>query len=176
MPDEMIVELESAWRKDLIDLYNTGKTATLENNLLGKSTLKMLNDDYMQLQTTERSVIELRRLPLINNSYIICLVTTVYAPVPDSSVKFFTTSWQPLQSDALLKPVEREWFIKDDAPANTAAVIDIELVKYSLNADDNTLTAELTTPEYFDDETKARIKPFLKETPRIFTWKSGYYE
>jgi hypothetical protein len=176
MPDEMLVQLESPWRKDLIDLYKASKPATLENTLHGKSTLKMMTDDYLLLQTTERSTLEMRRLPLINNTFVICVVTTVYAPAADSKVCFYTTAWQPLTSDELLKPVEPAWFLMDVASPDAATSLDIQLVKYSLSADNNNITAEYTTPDYLDEETKAKVKPLLKGIPRVFEWKSGRYE
>ena len=55
MPDQYVPQLENAWRKDLIDLYNSGKEAKLKNTMNGFSTLKKLTDDYLLLQVTERS-------------------------------------------------------------------------------------------------------------------------
>ena len=54
MPDQYVPQLENAWRKDLIDLYNSGKEAKLKNTMNGFSTLKKLTDDYLLLQVTER--------------------------------------------------------------------------------------------------------------------------
>ena len=58
MPDQYVPQLENAWRKDLIDLYNSGKEAKLKNTMNGFSTLKKLTDDYLLLQVTERSTVE----------------------------------------------------------------------------------------------------------------------
>ena len=33
MPDQYIPQLENAWRKDLVDLYNSGKEAKLKNTI-----------------------------------------------------------------------------------------------------------------------------------------------
>ena len=64
MPDQYVPQLENAWRKDLIDLYNSGKEAKLKNTMNGFSTLKKLTDDYLLLQVTERSTVEMKLLPL----------------------------------------------------------------------------------------------------------------
>ena len=66
MPDQYVPQLENAWRKDLIDLYNSGKEAKLKNTMNGFSTLKKLTDDYLLLQVTERSTVEMKLLPLVN--------------------------------------------------------------------------------------------------------------
>lgn len=88
MPDQYVPQLENAWRKDLIDLYNSGKEAKLKNTMNGFSTLKKLTDDYLLLQVTDRSTVEMKLLPLVNDTYVVCMVTTVYGPIPDSQVEF----------------------------------------------------------------------------------------
>ena len=181
MPDVMIAQLEEAWRKDLVDLYKSGKNATLENTMQGRSTLLKLTDDYLLLQSTERSTVELKLLPLVNNTYIICLIETVYAPVADSRVSFYTTEWQPLNVDGIFTPVEENWFLKDidrlsleflDATSN----VDIYLVKYSLSAENVILTAEYMTPQVLDEESREKIAPLLKTGSKIYEWKSGRFE
>ena len=87
MPDQYVPQLENAWRKDLIDLYNSGKEAKLKNTMNGFSTLKKLTDDYLLLQVTDRSTVEMKLLPLVNNTYVVCMITTVYGPVPDDRLE-----------------------------------------------------------------------------------------
>ena len=179
IPNAFIVQLEEAWRKDLVDLYKSGKPAILENTMQGKSVLKKLTDQYLLLQSTESSTVELKLLSLVNNTHIICMVETVYAPVADSRVSFFTTEWRPLPSDDIFTPVAEEWF-RIDNPDETAweyfQQLNIFLVKYSLSDENETLTAEYMTPLFLDDETRQRVKPFLKADPKIYTWKSGRFE
>lgn len=176
MPDEHIPQLESAWRKDLIDLYNSGKEATLKNSMEGTSKLLKLTDNYLLLQVTERSTQEMKLLPLINNTNIICLVTTVNGPVADSRVDFFTTDWHPLATEGLLSPVTTEWFLKEDADKTSDSYkdavsrLDMELIKYNLNADDLTLTATYTTPLYLSREERDKVSVFLKDAPKVYTW------
>lgn len=66
MPDQYIPQLEHAWRKDLVDLYTSGKESRLKNTMNGFSTLQKLTNDYLLLQTTERSTVEMKLLPLVN--------------------------------------------------------------------------------------------------------------
>ena len=179
MPDELIVLLEEAWRKDLVDLYKSGKPAVLENTMQGKSVLYKLTDRYLKLQTTELSVVELKLLPLVNNTYIICLIQTVYGPVADSRVSFYTTEWQRLPAENILPPVTGDLFWKEDADQEALdylSRLDMFLVKYSLSEENESLTAEYTTPLYLDDENQEIVKTFLKNEPKKYEWKSGRYE
>lgn len=177
MPDQYVPQLENAWRKDLIDLYKSGKEAKLKNTMNGFSTLKKLTSDYLLLQVTDCSTLEMKMLPLVNETYVICMITTVYGPVPDSRVEFFTTDWKSLNAADFYTPVLAEWFIKDDVDRNRIAFIeataclDMDLRKYSLSPDDWTLTVEYTTPQYLTKAGRKQVKPFLKSEPKIYTWQ-----
>lgn len=182
MPDEYIFSLENEWRKDLVELYKSGKPAVLDNVMQGRSVLLKLTADYLLLQSTERSTVEMKFLPLINNTYITCVVTTVNAPVADSRVAFFTTDWQPLNASELWKPATSGLFVRadadvrDEAYAEALSLLDMSLVHYRLSADDATLTAEYTTPAYLNTEEREKALPFLKVTPMVYRWQTGRFE
>ena len=112
MPDQYIPLLEHAWRKDLVDLYTSGKESRLKNTMNGFSTLQKLTNDYLLLQTTERSTVEMKLLPLVNNTYVVCMISTVNGPVPDSRIEFFTTNWEPLATSDLFTQPTSDWYIK----------------------------------------------------------------
>ncbi len=182
MPDGDIPQLENAWRKDLVDLYKSGKEARLKNTMNGFSTLKKLTADYLLLQVTERSTIEIRLLPLVNNTKVICLVRTVCAPVADSRVEFFTTEWEPLDASDMFTPVSADWFIKEDADRSSAAFLDaasrldMTLMEYRLSPDSLTLTATYNTPQYLSGEDRARVDSFLKQSPKVYVWDRHHFK
>ena len=179
IPNDFIVQLEEAWRKDLVDLYKSGKPAILENTMQGKSVLKKLTDHYLLLQSTESSTVELKLLSLVNNTQIICMIETVYAPVADSRVSFYTTDWQLLPSGDIFTPVAEEWFRIENPDLSSREYfkqLNIFLVKYSLSDENENLTAEYMTPLFLDDDTRQRLKPLIKPDPKIYTWKSGRFE
>ena len=182
MPENIIVQLEEAWRKDLVDLYKSGKTATLENTMQGRSTLQKLTDDYLLLQSTEHSTVEMKLLPLVNNTYVICLVETVFGPVADSRISFFSTEWVEISTNELFAPVAKDWFLKDDADRSSPkfedamAELNMCLVQYSLCAENTDLTAKFTTPQYIDDKARENALPFLKPGVKTYEWKSGRFK
>lgn len=182
MPDQKIPQLEHAWRKDLIDLFTAGKEAKLKNTMGGYSTLQKLTPDYLLLQPTERSTVEMKRLPLVNNTYIVCVVTTVKGPVADSRVEFFTTEWQPLAAEDLFTPVAAGWFLKEDTnpddPAYQDAVsrLDMDLIQYTLNPEEETLTATYTTPSYVEYEEREKVLQFIKPEPKVYRWEKSHFK
>jgi hypothetical protein len=181
MPDAFIPQLETAWRKDLADLFSSGKEARLKNAMNGYSRLLRLTDDYLLLQVTDRSFVELKSLPLINNTYIICMVTTVEGPVADSRVAFYTTGWQPLEAGGLFEPVDPAWFIDEAAATDSDAFLDavsrldMDLIAYSLSPDAPTLTATYTTPAYLGEQERKALLPFLKDRPKVYTWNKSSF-
>ena len=179
MPNDYIVLLEEAWRKDLVDIYKSGKPAVLENTMQGKSVMNKLTDNYLLLQSSESSTVELKLLSLVNNTYIICMIETVYAPVADSRVTFYSTEWEQIASDNIFTPVGKDWFWKEDMDSSSPECwpqSELFLVKYSLSDENATLTAQYMTPLLFDEETQQLVKLSLKTEPKIYEWKSGRFE
>lgn len=176
MPDSYLPQLETAWRKDLVDLYNSGKEARLQNMIGGNSELKKLTTDYLLLQTTEKSTVEMKLFPLVNNTRIICVVSTVYGPVPDSRVTFYSTDWEPLDAEGMFVPATAGWFVRDavdkQSPGylDAMARLDMELIHYQLNPETLTLTATYTTPQYLSEEEREKVISFIKEEPKMYTW------
>lgn len=182
MPDSNIPQLENAWRKDLVDLYKSGKEAKLKNTMNGFSTLKKLTSDYLLLEVTERSRIEIKLLPLVNNTNVVCFVRTVSGPVADSRVDFFTTEWVPLDASDLFTPVSADWFIKEDADRGSTdflsatSRLDMDLIEYRLSPDSLTLTATYNTPLYLSKEDRDKVNPFIKESPKVYTWEKHHFK
>lgn len=182
MPDQYVPQLESAWRKDLVDLYHSGKTARLQNTMNGYSSLDTLTADFLRLQVTDRSQIEMKVLPLANNTTVICMITTVFGPVPDSRIQFFTTEWEPLEATDFYTPSDSDWFIATDADRqnpsfiDATAHLDVDLRKYSLSPDALTLTEEYTTPLYLSASEQKKLAGYLKKSPRVFTWEKFHFK
>ena len=181
MPDQYIPQLEHAWRKDLVDLYNAGKEARLKNTMEGVSVLRSLTQDYIFLQTTERSSVEMKLLPLVNNTYIVCMISTVNGPVPDSRMAFFTTAWEPLATDDLFTQPASDWYLRndidksEDAYQDAVARLDMDLTQYSLSPDSMTLTLTYTTPQYLTQQEQAELQPYLSE-PLVYTWEKYHFQ
>lgn len=181
MPDQNIPQLESAWRKDLVDLYQSGKEARLQNVMEGYSELKELTDDYLLLQASERSTVEMKLFPLVNNTSIICVVTTVFGPAPDSRVQFYSTDWELLNSGDLITPESISWFFKedvnrsDDTYLDAMARLDMQMFHYSLSPDSLTLSATFSTPLYLSEEERKAVTPFLKQEPRVYIWERYHF-
>ena len=63
MPDQHIPQLEHAWRKDLVDLYTSGKESRLKNTMNGFFTFAKANERLPFARLTERSTVEMKLFP-----------------------------------------------------------------------------------------------------------------
>lgn len=182
MPDALAPQLEDAWRKDLIDLYNAGKEAKLKNTMNGFSILQKLTSDYLLLQVSDNSTIELKLLPLVNDTEIIGMITTVSGPAPDSRIAFYSTDWKPLEALDLFTPPSGDWFIKEgveksgEAYLHAVSMLDMDLIRYSFSPDDSTLTATYTTPLYLSEKDRESVLPYLRETPKVYSWQKFHFK
>jgi hypothetical protein len=169
MPSDRIPLLEEAWRKDLVALYRDGKEAKLQNRLKGFSHLKTLTPDYIFLQVTAGSTLELQLLSLADTAAVLCMITTVSAPVLDSRIEFFTPDWTPLSLTSFFTlPNISSFLLSDELPPNLEC-LDMPLIHYQLNPDALTLIASLTTPFYLDDNQRKIVSPYIVPS-KTYIW------
>ena len=83
MPDSIAPLLTKVNREDCIDFLASNMKAEVKNRFGKTAELKKLTDDYLQLQTTSRSTLEMKLLPLNDSVKIVCMVNTVCASAAD---------------------------------------------------------------------------------------------
>ena len=97
-PDAVLPLLPRNVRADCIDFADAGMDYPVSNLLGGKSTLKVLGKDYLLLQSTAVSTVEMKVLPM-GESSVVCVVNTVSVSRP-IAVSPFTipigNGWTPI--------------------------------------------------------------------------------
>jgi len=101
MPAELIPGITIDTRKDLIDFSKNGKLAVMPAPFGGKLQLKTLEEDYLMLQTSENSDVQIKLLRVSDSLRVLAVVNTVAGPLKDSRVKFYDTSWKLLKNWSL---------------------------------------------------------------------------
>ena len=183
MPDSLSPLFTEVNRADFIDFLESKMKAEVSNRLGGKSEMTKLTPDFIEIRTTAQSVWQMKLLPLNDSTKVICTVSTVSAPVSDSAVRFYTTSWEELSSDTYLPA--HVWSVADfiRQPADTTdsyeyqyarRQADMLLMKLSLDADEAQLVYSLTTQDYMEKEAATQLKPYLKPSV-ICVWKDGRF-
>lgn len=162
-PDSVFPLIPKNLRTDCIDFVDAGMKYAVTNRLDGKSTLVELTDDYLSLETTAVSTVEMKKLPA-GDSFVICVVNTVSAEASDSRVAFFDSSWRRLKGGELFEaPSIRDFFTSQSAADELADICDIYLVSLKLSADENVLVAEYTMPSYMTADDAGKVLPHLRK-------------
>ena len=118
MPDSIMPMLTANDRLDFLDFMDSGMKAKVSNRLGGESVMTDLSGTSLTVRTSQSSstciaVYENRR-----GRMLICLITTVTADFPDSSVKFYNEDWTPAQASKIIRFPELRDFLESDALKN----------------------------------------------------------
>lgn len=181
MPDSVVPLLTKVNREDFIDFLASNMKAEVKNRFGKPSELKKLSDDYLLLQTTERSAMEMKLLPVNDSVKVICVVNTVCAPVCDSEIRFYNAQWQELaQRDFIQLPSAGAFYLPVDTLIDKAfpamrKKADMELVKAALAEDKPVITFYYSTPDYLAKEEREKLAPYLKKEPMVYEWKEGKF-
>ena len=153
MPDSIAPLLTKVNREDCVDFLASNMKAEVKNRFGKVSELKKLTDDYLFLQTTGSSSMEMKLLPLNDSVKVICVINTVCGPVCDSEIRFYSTRWEQLaESDFIRLPSVEAFYLPVDTLTDEAYVAirekaDMELVKATLSEDKSIISFTYTTPE-----------------------------
>lgn len=181
MPDSLSPWLTAINRADCIDFLESKMRAQVENRFGRKSEMTALSSDYIHVRLAPEVDWQMKLLATGDSTRVICVVTTVYAPVCDSRVEFFTTDWKPVPASRFLTlPRLTDFLLPATNPEDSivldraVASLDMLLLKADLSQADETLTFTLTTPEYVEKETAEKLKPFIRRT-LPYVWQANRY-
>ena len=181
MPDSLTPLLTKVNKEDCIDFLASNMKAEVKNRFDKPAEMKVLTEDYMQLQMTENSTLEMKLFPLNDSVKVVCMVKTVCASACDSNIHFYSSDWKEELSSAdfLQKPSQDAFFLQAD-PASEEYVLakktaDVNLMKAVLSKEDATLTFIYTTPDYMNKETREKLEPYLRKEPVVLKWQEGKF-
>jgi len=99
MPQEVCPILSEYNRLEIVDNQKNNKTMQTRNLFRTFSTMEELTDDYAHLIISKNSEKEMKMLTKKDGTRIIMVISTIFCDdVPDSSVAFYSTDWEPLRT------------------------------------------------------------------------------
>jgi len=175
MPNNIVPGLSDGNRTML--LVDTGKT--IIPYPLGEIEKLAYSPDFLKIKTSEIGTTQIKLLPLINDTQIICVVKTVCGNACDSHIKFYSTDWKELDANLLLPDISAESFLdssKKDTDNYKFAVSlpDIYPISAEFENGSNTLKLKLDLTKYLSNEQLAEIKPFIKSETITLTWNTSF--
>ncbi len=168
MPDSILPLLTHNNRLDFIDFIDSNMKAELPNRLGGKSEMTTISNDYTNIRLSKHSEVSIKLLPHGNDS-VICLVRTYSAKASDSSISFFSTTWEPLPTDNFIAlPQLSDFLVFPDSLSQTersrvSNKIDIPFIQANLSKDNTDITFTLTSPLQMSEDNQKKVKPYIRE-------------
>ncbi len=182
MPDSLSLLLTKNDKADFVDFLDSQMKARVKNKFEGVSELKVLTSDYLQLQVTSVSTLQLKLLSVNDSTQVIFAVETFRGPASDSHLSVYNSNWKPLAVADYMEalPVQTDFLLTSDTidvEKRDAALryADLFLMEANLDAGTAELKFTYTTPDYMDKESANELRPYLVAEPLKYVWQSGRF-
>jgi hypothetical protein len=98
MPDELLPAFSEANKTMLL----VDSSMSVIPYPLGEIEKLDYSETFLSLKTSKVGTMQIKILPLVNNTKIVALINTVCSKVCDSNVRFFTQEWEEIDKKGLL--------------------------------------------------------------------------
>lgn len=171
--------LKKTTRLDMLDYWDADSIYEVKNVLDGVSSLAAVSPDYLRVNVTPVSTLEIKLLPLSKEGNVVMTLYTVggKGTARDTSLAFYDASLRPLDSSRFFTaPALKRFF---NVPKGTGVTMkEIEdaipfvtvVYKAAPNTDD--LQARLTVSDYLSVEANELITPYLQKNVTL-SWKGN---
>lgn len=110
MPDSLLPMMTKNNRLDCIDFIENNMQAQVRNRLDEFVELKKMTDDYLLLETSAVSKVEMKLVQKDDTTSVIYVARTYVGPAVDCDLKCYTQDWQPLTVQKACRPSVEEFF------------------------------------------------------------------
>lgn len=173
MPDSLVPALTLNNRLDMIDFIDSNMEADVKNKLDEHSKLTVLTDNYLHLDISEVSTIELRLLPTStalpdSSNAVVCMVQTLNVENGESVVELYTSKWRKLRT-VTLQPAQIVLpdTMNAERKGEILSLTELMMCTATLSPTQETLTVSPTLP-LISAEDKAAIEPYIR--PLTLKW------
>ncbi len=177
MPSHILPGLSEGNRTML--LVNTGTTVITYD--MGKFEKQIHTDSYLKIKTSEAGFTQIKLLPLVNNTQIICVIKTVCGNACDSHIRFYSTNWEEINGDTLLPDTSPEKFF-DPAKKGTdkykfaVSLPDIYPVWAEFVNGSDMLSLTLDYKKYLSESQLREIEPYIKSETITLKWDNTSFK
>ena len=168
MPDALNPSLNRQSRLELLEYHKAGQGDSILNRF-GKNAYLQLLDTINQIITVknaENSTFEMKVFPLDNGDSVIGIIETVCAPICQSMINFYDTTWSPVKLEFIMpkavnwlndesfkdKNVDRNWAL---------SVLETSFVSLSFDTSQNVIIAKNNSLEFVNETDRKLISSLL---------------
>lgn len=172
-PRDVFPLVNAMTRMDMIDYFESGSQTPSNNVMEGKSRITEMSPTMLKAEISPVSSYTLTLLPAGRDT-IVAVIQTLNVPFVDSSIQFYTDSWDSLEKKKpFTAPTLADWLLPaaKGHEKDIENVIDFIPVAYNLESNGRlTLTHSLIDMLVEDDFDK--VKEYLRPT-LSYQWKGG---
>ena len=138
------------------------------------------SDTFLSIRTSKVGTMQIKILPLVNNTIIVALINTVCTKVCDSNVRFFTEKWEEVDKDSLL-PTLSPYLFFDKSKLDTSEFkwavshIDIYPLHFQFQNGSNDLKVKFDIAGHLSEQDLKKIKPYLKKETIELSWNKSTF-
>ena len=174
MPDSIVPVMSKTNRLDCIDFFKSKMTSNVQNIYNGKSRISDLTENFLVLQPTTSSQVEMRTYEVEGKGRIIAVAYTYMAPAKETTLAFYDTNWKKLQTaDFISLPQKNEFIIKSDT-ANSEklekakGILADAFIFAEIEKDNGNISFALSTNGLVDADLK-KVLPYMAREPQ-YIW------
>ncbi|MBQ0050407.1 MAG: DUF3256 family protein [Bacteroidales bacterium] len=163
MPDSLLPLLSTNNRLDCLDFIENNMEAKVRNLVDDFSELKRLTSDYLLLEQSQQSRVEMKMIASSDSTAHIVVSATVFGPVADSEVRIYDERWRLLS--AVPRPSVAAFFdrVTDEMEQQNilAQLRDLPLLDARLSPEEPTITWTLSL-DVLEKKDRALVSPHLR--------------
>lgn len=168
-PGNVLQLLSQRTKLDMIDYLNEGRMVDVKNEHDGVSHFNKVTDNYMSIQLTGNTKVELLLVSITQKDSVVVAVTTVKLPSEDSRIEFFTPDWKKIDAEKHIKaPTMKDFIVIPKGDKMKKAIvldkIEFPIISYTINPESNTIIARHGLKEYMSKEDYERVAPYLTDS------------
>ena len=176
MPDELLPAFSEANKTMLL----VDSSLSVIPYPLGEIERLDYSDTFLSIRTSKVGTMQIKILPLVNNTIIVALINTVCTKVCDSNVRFFTEKWEEVDKDSLL-PTLSPYLFFDKSKLDTSEFkwavshIDIYPLHFQFQNGSNDLAVKFDIAAHLAPDDLKKIKPYLKKETIELSWNKSTF-
>ena len=168
-PGNLFPLLTNSKKMDLVDYLAAGRMVEIDNTMGTGTHLTAASDDYLGIQVSGSSAVEMLMFPVSKNDTVIMAITTVALPAKDSRIEFFDTKWNRLDSKKFIKEPTMNDFVvipKGDKTKKETVLeaIDFPIICYSFDKESNSVIACQSLKDFMAKDEYEKIAPYLLDS------------
>ncbi|HTN68296.1 MAG TPA: DUF3256 family protein [Dysgonamonadaceae bacterium] len=147
---------------------------------LGEIERLEYTDTFLSVKTSDVGTMQIKLLPLVNDTQIIAVIKSVCSNVCDSNIRFFSVDWKEIDKNSLLSEITPGTFFdskKIDDPEFKWALsnIDIYPLHYQFKKGSDDLEVKFDIAGYLSSENFKKIEPFIEKETVSLSWNRSKF-